>query len=200
MKIDEINIILAGIGGQGIIRVGRILSTAALKSGFHLYYSETHGMAQRGGAVVSKLRFGDNVYSQQIMGGQADLMIGLEPLEALRNLHLLDPKGMIIVNTKRIVPALASKSDKKGYPSLKTIKNFVSKRFDNVVMFDASPLAEKAGSPLTMNVVLLGAIAATGVLPIPEKKIKDAISEHVPKNFIKINKKAFELGYKQIKV
>jgi len=199
MVKDEINIILAGIGGQGIIRVGRILSTAALKSGFHLYYSETHGMAQRGGAVVSKLRFGDNVYSQQIMGAHADLLVGLEPLEALRNIHSLGSKGMMIVNTKRILPAHAAKSDKKGYPSLKTIKNFVSKRFDNVVMFDATSLAEKAGNPLTMNVVLLGAIAATRVLPIPEKKIKDAISEHVPKDLLRINKKAFELGYNQIK-
>jgi indolepyruvate ferredoxin oxidoreductase beta subunit len=199
MKKDEFNIVMAGVGGQGIILVGRILSTAILKSGYHLYYAETHGMARRGGAVVSKLRFGNGIHTPNMLGSTADIVVGFEPLEALRHIHFLNPKGMIIVNTRKIMPALASKEGGKGYPSVSEIEEFISKRFDRRILFDATAMAEKTGNPLTMSVLLLGAMSATGILPIKEDLINDSMSEHIREDMMDVNRNAFELGYRYVK-
>jgi indolepyruvate ferredoxin oxidoreductase beta subunit len=199
MKKEEFNVILAGVGGQGIIFTGHILSTAALKSGYPLYCAENHGMAQRGGAVVTNLRFGNEIYTPQILEERADIIVGFEPLETLRTLHFLNPKGMIIINSKIIAPIQTTKSGEKNYPSIRSIKNFISERFDNTVMFYATTIAEKAGNPLTMSTVMLGAIAACKVLPIPEEVIQTVISEHVREEFLDINIKVFEEGYQHVK-
>jgi indolepyruvate ferredoxin oxidoreductase beta subunit len=188
------NIVLAGVGGQGILLIGRILSTAALRSGRHVYHSETHGMARRGGAVLSRLRLGDDVHTPLILGGQADILIGFEPMETLRNLHYLKVDGLVISNTRRIIPAQLSKEESREYPPMTGIEKFITNRFNDAVIFDATALAEKTGNYLTMNIVLLGVLVASKVIPFSAETFQDAMAEHIPPNLLDDNKKAFELG------
>jgi indolepyruvate ferredoxin oxidoreductase beta subunit len=188
------NIVLAGVGGQGVLLIGRILATAALKSDTHVYHSETHGMARRGGAVLSRLRFGDDVNTPLILGGQSDVLVGFEPMETLRNIHYLKVDGLVISNTRRIMPAQLSKSETREYPSITGIEKFITNRFNTAIIFDATAMAENIGNALTMNVILLGALVASNVVPVSQKTIEDAMAEHIPANLLEDNRKAFGLG------
>jgi indolepyruvate ferredoxin oxidoreductase beta subunit len=197
MNNGVVNIVLAGVGGQGILLIGRILSTAALKSDLHVYHSETHGMARRGGTVLSRLRLGDELHTPLILGGQADILVGFEPMETLRNIHYLRLDGLVISNTRRIMPAQLSKEQTREYPSMTGIENFITNRFNNAVIFDATALAEKTGNHLTMNIVLLGVLVASEVLPFPAETVGEAMEEHIPANLLDDNKKALKLGREQ---
>lgn len=197
-EIDEFNIVLAGVGGQGILLAAEILGTAAIKEGLNVRVSEIHGMAQRGGAVISTVRFGDKVLAPTIMEGQADILLGFEPLETLRSLKFVSEKTVVIMNEEKISPTeLIVKMLK--YPSLDEIKEKIHIFTKRIVIMNAKKLAEEVGNVLTRNVVLIGALAATENVPLNKESIIQALEELVPPRYLDVNIKAFKLGYEHAK-
>jgi indolepyruvate ferredoxin oxidoreductase beta subunit len=193
MKTD---ILITGVGGQGILLTSTVLGRAAIKAGLKVRSTETHGMAQRGGGVVSHLRIGD-VFSPMIPKGEADFLIAFEPLEAIRNADYLREGCHAVVNTEPIIPA-GSKKKIGPYPPVEEIiiKLF---EFSQVIPIDATKLAREAGSPLTLNIVLLGAVAALEDFPLGEEALLDTIKSSVPPKSLDTNMKAFELGMREVK-
>lgn len=183
------NVFIAGVGGQGILLASEILSDVALAKGLDVKKSEVHGMAQRGGSVVSHVRFGDEVHSPVITAGEADLLISFEKMEALRWVQALAPGGKIIVNTQEIVP-----SGQETYP--KDIDAQLDERAPGALKIDALKLAKEAGHIRAVNVVILGAISH--FLDFTEDEWRAAIESRVPKKTIEINIKAFELGRRAV--
>ncbi|MEM2445960.1 MAG: indolepyruvate ferredoxin oxidoreductase subunit beta [Candidatus Bathyarchaeia archaeon] len=196
--MNEFNIVLAGVGGQGIILAAEVLGTAAIKEGLDVRVSEIHGMAQRGGAVVSTVRIGKNVYSPLILDGKADVLLGFEPLETLRNAKYASEKTLIIMGDERIPPpALTLKGE--TYPSMNRVIEQLKRFSKNIILVEALKLAKKAGSTIVQNSVLLGALAATGSAPVKRESLLEALKELVPAKYMDVNVKAFELGYGYVK-
>jgi indolepyruvate ferredoxin oxidoreductase, beta subunit len=178
MKCD---VIIVGVGGQGILVTSNVISQAALDSGYDVKKSETHGMAQRGGSVVTHVRIGDRVDGVLIPKGEADILIASEPVEGLRYMDYLKKDGKAIVNSEPIqVP---------GYPIMEAVRDELTKQ--GAIIIDAMDLALKAGHPLTQSIVLVG--ASSQYLPMKEETIKEAIKKVVSKK-IDENLKAFDLG------
>jgi len=193
--IEEFNIILAGVGGQGTILASNILGTAAIMAGLNVRGSEALGMSQRGGAVVGHLRIGPAVYGPLVPEGKGDILVGFEPSETLRNVTLLSRDGLVIVNTRPIVPHTVS-IGLSVYPSTDEILGKL-KQYAQVVAFNATELAEKAGGVITVNTVMIGALAGSGRLPIKNEEILKAIESCVPKATIAVNRAAFKLGFEK---
>ncbi|MCD4690305.1 indolepyruvate oxidoreductase subunit beta [bacterium] len=185
MAAKTTNVFIAGVGGQGILLASEILSDVALAKGLDIKKSEVHGMAQRGGSVVSHVRFGDEVHSPVITAGEADLLVSFELMEALRWIQAVKPDGKVIVNTQEIVP-----SGQETYP--KDIDSQLHERSPGALKIDAFALAKEAGHIRAVNVVMLGAISQ--FLDFSEDEWKAAIEARVPKKTIATNLKAFELG------
>jgi indolepyruvate ferredoxin oxidoreductase beta subunit len=194
--IEEFNIILAGVGGQGTLLASNILGTAAIMAGLNVRGSEALGMSQRGGAVVGHLRIGSAVYGPLVPDGKGDVLVGFEPSETLRNVTYLSKDGLIIVNTRPIVPHMVS-IGLSVYPSTDEILGKLE-QYARVVAFNATELAEKAGGVIAVNTVMIGALAGSGRLPIKSELILKAIERCVPKGTVAMNQKAFELGYDEI--
>ena len=191
--MKEFNIVLAGVGGQVLLLAAEAIGVAAVKDELNVRVSEIHGMAQRGGAVVSTVRIGEDVLSSTVLDGQADVLLGFEPFETLRNLKYASDKTLVIMSTERIPPAeLAAKNIK--YPSIEKLVEKVQIFTSHVLIVEAPQLAKKAGSSLAQNVVLLGALAGTKVLPVKTESLKEAVRELVPAKHLELNMRAFELG------
>ncbi|MEM0058174.1 MAG: indolepyruvate ferredoxin oxidoreductase subunit beta [Candidatus Bathyarchaeia archaeon] len=192
------NMVLAGVGGQGILLAAEILGTAAIKERLDVRVSEVHGMAQRGGAVVSMVRIGENVLSPLVLDGNADVILGFEPMETLRNAKYASEKTLIIMGDEQISPpALTLRGE--SYPRIDEILEKLKRFSKNVIMVEALRLAKEAGSSLVQNVVLLGALIATGKTPIKKESLVEALKELVPAKYLDMNMKAFELGYQYVK-
>lgn len=196
MKI--FNMVLAGVGGQGILLAAEILGTAAVKEGFDVRVSEVHGMAQRGGAVVSMVRLGEKVFSPLILEGEADVILGFEPIETLRNAKYASEKTVIMVGDERIPPPVLTLKG-ESYPKMDVILERLKVFSEKIVTIEASKLAYEAGSPMVQNVVMLGALAAAGKTPIKKENFMEALRELLPAKYLNVNVKAFELGYQYIK-
>jgi len=195
--MKEFNIVVAGVGGQGILLAAEILGTAALKEGLNVRVSEIHGMAQRGGSVISNIRMGEKVLAPTVLEGNADVLLGFEPLETLWNLKYTSEKTLTLMNNEPIPPpGLTTKM--MSYPSLDKIIEKIHGFTKNIVIVDAAKLAKEAGSVLTRNVVLIGGLAATGKMPVKIESLKEAIRELVPTKYLEMNMKAFELGYEDV--
>jgi indolepyruvate ferredoxin oxidoreductase beta subunit len=192
--MKEFNIVLAGVGGQGILLAAEILGTAALKDKLNVRVSELHGMAQRGGAVVSNVRIGENVLAPTVLEGQADVLLGFEPLETLRSLRFASKKTLVIMNTEAIPPIELSAKMMK-YPGLEEIEKKIRNFTKRVIAVEAARLAKKAGNILTENVVLVGVLAASERIPVKSGSILEALRELVPLKHLGVNVKAFKLGY-----
>ncbi|MDH7563878.1 MAG: indolepyruvate ferredoxin oxidoreductase subunit beta [Candidatus Bathyarchaeota archaeon] len=192
--MKEFNIVIAGVGGQGTLLAAEVLGTAALKEGMNVRVSEIHGMAQRGGAVTSEVRLGDAVLSPTVPDGQADILLGFEPLETLRNLRYASEKTLVIVSDERIPPTELSAKN-QPYPSIDEIIKKIHCFTKNAQVVDTRRLTEKAGSSLVQNTVLLGALAANGKLPLEKQSLVEALRELIPTRHVETNVKAFELGY-----
>jgi indolepyruvate ferredoxin oxidoreductase beta subunit len=191
--MKEFNIVLAGVGGQGTLLAAEVIGSAAVRNGLNVRVSEIHGMAQRGGAVVSNVRIGEGVLASTVLEGQADVLLGFEPLETVRNLKSVSEKTLVIMNTQRIPPTeLAAKNSK--YPSVEEVLAKIRLFTDNVIVIEAAELAKNAGSRLTQNSVLLGALAAAKGFPVNAKTVAEVLRELVPKKYVEMNVKAFELG------
>jgi indolepyruvate ferredoxin oxidoreductase beta subunit len=191
---ENFDIIIAGVGGQGNILASRIIADAAIEAGYHVTIGETFGMSQRGGSVASHLRFAQKVYGPLIPEGTADLVIGLEPLEALRYATTyLKQGGVIVTSSHRVLP---SEGD---YPELSRIYEFSKKIAAKLYSLDAGKLAKEAGDILSSNIVMIGAACGVGVIPVKEEQLKNAIKERLPKS-TDMNFKAFDLGKRTVKL
>ena len=190
----EVNLIVAGIGGQGSVLASHIVAMAAIKEGLRARVGETFGAAMRGGAVASHIRLGKKIYSPLVPKDGADLVLALEPLEGIRNsVRYLRKGGLLLTNTRAWSPTDVN-IGLAEYPNMKTIEGAIKKLGGKVVSIDATSLAQKAGNVRAMNVVMLGALTGTGKLPISVESIKQVIRENVPKGTEEVNLRAFELG------
>ncbi len=183
------NIMIVGVGGQGSLLASKRLGHLLLSEGYDVKVSEVHGMSQRGGSVVTYVRFGEKVYSPIIDKGEADFIISFEKLEAARYLEYLKPDGRIVVNIQEIDP-MPVITGAASYPE-NLIEKMQEKGFQ-VDAMDCLSLAEEAGSAKAVNIVLMGRLSR--YFDIAEDKWLKAIEECVPAKFADINQKAFQLG------
>jgi indolepyruvate ferredoxin oxidoreductase beta subunit len=182
------NILLVGVGGQGIILASKILSTGLINAGYDVKMSEVHGMAQRGGSVTTQVRYGEKVNSPIIGNGQADIVVAFEEMEAMRWIDHLKPEGRLVINNYRI-PSVPVLIGEKEYPDgiIESLKSKV-----DTVTLNAMDIAQEIGNPKTQNIVMLGALV--GALGIDEVKWDEVIEELVKEKFVEINKIAFNKG------
>lgn len=191
---DVKNILLCGVGGQGIILASKILSIGLIKSGYDVKMSEVHGMAQRGGSVTTQVRYGEKVYSPIIGKGQADVLVSFETMETPKWIDFIKPDGRAIINEYEI-PSAVILSGAAEYPQ-GVIEDISSKV--NTTVFKAAELAEGLGNIKTMNVIIVGALVkALGLENIVDWN--EVIKETVKEKFIDINVKAFNIGLEQVK-
>lgn len=186
--ITSFDVLIVGIGGQGTILASNILGEACLIEDRHVRGAETHGMAQRGGSVESHIRIGGE-HGPLIPPGQADLLISFDLLEALRYSHYLKQGKKMVVN-RRIVLPTSVYTQKISVPSEDEIISALKKY--QICLLDADRIATEAGSPLSQNVVMLG--AAAGAMPLEAASLLEAVKRLVPKKTIEVNVKAFEAG------
>ena len=188
--MNKANILIVGVGGQGTLLASVLLGNLALMRGFDVKLSEVHGMAQRGGSVVTHVKIDENgVNSPLIEQGEADIIIAFEELEAYRWLPYVREGGTVYVNTQQIMPMPVILGQAE-YP--KDIMETLEKGTGKLVAFDALKIAEECGSVKAVNVALLG--AAAGELPFSEEEWMRVIEENVKPKFIELNKKAFNMG------
>ncbi len=183
------NIMIVGVGGQGSLLASKLLGHLLMEQGYDVKVSEVHGMSQRGGSVVTYVRYGDKVYSPVIDKGEADFIVSFEILEAARWISYLKPEGRIVTSTQQIdpMPVIIGAAE---YP-----ENLAEKLKASGVKVDAMDclaLAEKAGSPKAVNIVLMGRLSH--YFDLPEEAWQKALEACVPAKFLELNKKAFELG------
>ncbi|WP_243373967.1 indolepyruvate oxidoreductase subunit beta [Geotalea sp. SG265] len=183
------NILMVGVGGQGTLLASEILSEVLKEAGFDVKKSEIHGMSQRGGSVVSHVRFGKEVNSPIIPEGEADILLGFELLESYRYLPLLKKGCKLVVNDLKINPSIVSTG---GEPYPEGLEEKIRQRFPDCVLLDGEKLAISAGNAKTANTVLIGALSKQ--IDIDEKYWLAAIEKMVPAKALEINRKAFYLG------
>jgi indolepyruvate ferredoxin oxidoreductase beta subunit len=191
--VKEFNILINGVGGQGVILMSELLGRAAVADNLRVRGSEILGMAVRGGSVTSSIRLGEDVYGPLIPTGKCQVMVSMEPSEALRNISYLSKSSLVLLNTAVTIPFTVSIGE-SSYPSLEAIMEKLAKASGRIVQMDASKLAQEAGNLLTTNIVMLGALFSAG-LPIKIATIKETIQAHFPAKVAPVNLKAFDLGY-----
>ena len=194
----ERNYIVAGIGGQGSIKISHMIAEAAIRAHGDTYRArvgETFGAAQRGGAVASHVRIGENVYSPLVGKGTADLVLALEPMEGLRvGVPYLSANGIAIINTVKQDPVDVKIGGELRYPEIEDILAALGEIGTRVIAFDASALAAEAGSAKVLSAVMLGAAFGSGLFPFNEETILAVLKENVPESSIESNLTAFRLG------
>jgi len=192
--VKEFNILITGVGGQGVILMSELLGKAAVADGLRVRGSEILGMAVRGGSVTSAIRIGDDVYGPLIPTGKCNALVGMEPSEALRNIAYLSKSSLVLINTAVTIPFTVSIGE-STYPSLEEMLRQLGKASDRIIQLEAAQLAQEAGSRLATNIVMLGALFGTEQLPIKITTIKETIEARFPAKVAPLNIKAFDLGY-----
>lgn len=187
------NILLVGVGGQGIILTSKILTEALVEKGYDVLMSEVHGMAQRGGSVTTVVRFGEKVNSPIIEKGEVDILVSFEKCEALRWVNFLKKDGIIIINNYEIYPVSVNIGN-ENYP--KDIETAIKKEVPNTFIIEAFKIAEELGNSKVQNLVLLGALAKA--LNLSGMDYESAIEKSLPEKLFEINKKAFNIGFGNI--
>jgi len=194
--MGEYNIVITGIGGQGILTAANLLGWAALHAGYKVRVGEVHGMSQRFGSVIAYVRFGKDVYGAMVPEGKADVILSFEPVEALRYINYLRKGGLVFTNARPIPPVQVSMG-LATHPGLEEIKKVVEEDFGAKFMaFDAEKLAMGAGNIITTNVVLIGALTQTPGFPLSAEHVREVIRVSVPKKAVEVNMKAFDFGVK----
>ena len=191
-RIMNKNCLLCGVGGQGVVLASKLIAFAAMEQGKFVRTTETIGMAQRGGSVVSHVRIGEEVHSPLIPLKKADLILAFEPAEAVRCLPYLNAGGTVIVSSKAILPVTSSLGD--GIYEGTEMLAYLEKNIPRLAVLDGESILSQAGSSKVLNVALLGAAAASGVLDITLDEMEMAIEKNVKEKFLEINKKALVLG------
>jgi indolepyruvate ferredoxin oxidoreductase beta subunit len=185
-------IVIIGVGGQGNLLATNLLGKAALSMGIPAVASEIHGMAQRGGIVESAVLLGDAI-SPIVSPGESDVFLGFEPLETLRGLGKCNRNTVVITNT-RPQPPFTAALGRGTYPKVEDVLSLIKAKIDRVIAFDGTAMAEKAGNPLSLNMVMLGALIGSETIPVGEGEMKKTISSSTKKAFLESNLKAFDLG------
>ncbi len=188
-------LVFIGVGGQGNLLASRLLGEAALSMGIPTVVSEIHGMAQRGGIVESAVLLGD-VTSPIVSNAEADVFIGFEPLETLRALNKCNKDTVVITNTHPLPPFTVA-IGQGVYPPVEESLKLIRNKVRRVIAFDGNALAESAGNPLSLNMVMLGALIGSGTIPIDAVAMKKVLSTSTKKAFLESNLKAFDMGMKE---
>lgn len=191
--MDTKRLIIVAVGGQGNLLASRVLSEAALLADIPVRMSEIHGMAQRGGVVESAIVFGD-AESSIISDGEADVLVGFEPLETLRALNKANAKTVVITNLSPLPPFTVS-IGRGVYPDLENLQSLIRAKTSKLIAFDGIGLAKEAGNVLALNIVLVGSLIQTGILPMTADNVREVIKTKTKKAFVDTNLKAFELGF-----
>lgn len=195
---NTINITISGVGGQGVLTLAEILAKAALAASLNVRVGEIHGMAQRGGHVVCTVRIGDGAYGPMVDAGTADLLVGFEPIETLREIQAVAEDGYVLMNTHIQYPVAVSMGKAEYLPHneiVTTIKQFTS----HILEFDAMNLAKQAGSSMSMNMIMFGAILGTGIVPIERDTAIEVVRTSFPERYEKINVQAVDLGIETVR-
>ena len=179
------NIILCGVGGQGIVLTSKLLAAAAMAKGIPVMSAETIGMAQKGGSVFSFLRMGEELYSPMFPKGTADLLIGFEPAEAVRMLPYLKSEGTVVL------PVTATLGG--GAYDAAAMIAYLQKHAGNLTMLDGDAACRKIGSPKVLNMVMLGAVLRSGVLPLTLEEVTETMERTVKPQFRELNRKALHI-------
>jgi len=197
------NILLTGVGGQGLMSLAAIIGEACVASGIQVVTQEQHGLAQRSGSISAHIRIGE-AFSPMVPYGTADLISSMEATESLRYIEYLKPAGTIVTSSRLMHPVIetnkivANRRDNLEYVMLDTIKENLMKVTSDIHFADSTSLASAAGNPRTENVVLLGAASGIDGFPLTEEQLVDAIKSIVPARTVEQNIKAFELGKSSI--
>jgi indolepyruvate ferredoxin oxidoreductase beta subunit len=186
-------LIIVAVGGQGNLLASKVLGEAALLSGVPVRMSEIHGMAQRGGVVESAIVFGDAA-STIISDGEADVLVGFEPSETLRALNKCNPNTTVITNMAPLPPFTVA-IGRGTYPDLDQVRTLIKTKTRRLIAFNAVELAKSAGSVMAVNIVLLGALIQTDLLPIPKENLEEALRTTTKKAFVEVNLRAFDMGF-----
>ena len=188
----EHNVVFTGVGGQGVLLAANALGEAAMAAGYETRVGEIHGMSQRGGSVLAHVRYGDGVYGPMVPTGKADVLVALEPMEALRYAHYLAPEGTILVNFETKDPFPVRYGD-VTYPDEDELEAELAER-GNLVRIEAVEVAREAGHAMAANVVLLGALSALYDMGFEPEELIEAVEALVPEKAREPNRKAFKLG------
>ncbi len=188
--MDKTDILIAGVGGQGTILTGRIIAALAIAEGLDVKTAETHGMAQRGGSVITHVRLGEKVFSPLIPEGGGDILLSFEKLEALRWLPFLSPSGTVIVNTQELDP-LPVLTGKFAYPT--GILEEIESRVERLIAAEALSIETVKANPKTVNTFLLGILAR--ITPFEKDKWLQVMEREIKARLVDINKQAFEAGW-----
>lgn len=187
---------IVGVGGQGVLLASMVLGNAAMKSGYKVAMSEVHGMAQRGGSVLCTLRFGDDVISPLEAEGNADMIMGFEPVETCRCLSLGNKDTVVVMNLDPVYPSMVA-AGMESYPNIDELIASAKAENDHVMTLEATSLAIEAGKSVAANAVMIGAVAGVKGFPLDKEILRDTLAENVPQKFLDLNLKAFDLGLKQ---
>jgi indolepyruvate ferredoxin oxidoreductase beta subunit len=192
---DPLNIIMAGVGGQGNVMASRVLANMLSLKGYKVTIGETFGMSQRGGSVMSHLRVSEtSAWSPQIPKGRADILIALEPIEAVRVMRSYGNSGVkVLVNTRVIHPVGVIAGDSE-YPPLEKIEGALRELTPYVWMLDATEEATKLGNPILSNIIMIGAVSGLNLLPVEMAEFKSVIRDFFPPKLLEVNRRAFEIG------
>ena len=194
--MDTTRLIIVAVGGQGNLLSSKVLAEAALIENMPVRLSEIHGMAQRGGVVESSLVFGD-ADSTIISDGQADILVGFEPSETLRAMNRCSDTTTVITNTHPLPPFTAA-IGKGVYPDIDQVLRLIRENTARLYHFNAMDLAKQAGNPMTMNIVLLGALLKSGTLPFSRQSMEEAVQRKTKPAFTDMNLAAFDLGFRAL--
>lgn len=199
--MTQYNILLAGVGGQGLMLLSQVMGDACTRSGVKVVVGAQHGLAQRSGSISAHVRIGD-AYSPLIPYGTADLIIAMEATEALRYIEFLKQGGTVIMNSRimhpplETAPIVKNRQELRMYVTLEQVKEQLSKVVGNVISIDAEKVAVEVGNPRTENVVLLGVASALIGFPVKIEPLKESVRRVVPERAVEANLKAFDLGRK----
>lgn len=196
--MENYNIVLCGVGGQGTILASKIIAQTAVRLGQNCRVGETHGMSQRGGSVISHVRIGESVHGALTPDAHGDLMIAFEPVESLRYMNYLKKDAYIILNSQSIIPTSVN-AGLATYPPYGDILKEIQKISCHIIDVKATQIAEEIGGVLFLNMVVLGTATKVPGFPYDEIEMKKSISELVKPNLIEINIKAYEAGIKAFK-
>jgi indolepyruvate ferredoxin oxidoreductase beta subunit len=201
--VTQYNILLAGVGGQGLMLLSQVMGDACTQSSVNVVVGAQHGLAQRSGSISAHIRIGD-AYSPLIPYGTADLIIAMEATEALRYIEFLKQGGIVVMNSRimhpplETAPIVKNRQEKRMYITLEQIEEQLGKIADKVITIDAEKVAAESGNPRTENVVLLGAASALGGFPLQADPLKESVKRVVPERAVDANLKAFDLGRKAV--
>lgn len=195
LKKDPLNLIIAGVGGQGNVLASALIGNALVAKDYFVTIGETYGAAQRGGAVMSHVRIsGKSQYSPLIPEGKSDVILGLEPIEAIR---VMGPYGhpnvMVVVNSRPIYPLEVTVGNAK-YPSYEDIRSILTELSHKAYILNATDIAMNLGDPIFTNIIMVGALLALDILPLTKEDLKSALKETFPEKKLEINLRALQMG------